>query len=85
MILVHCDIDQTYLQTDFHSFRGLLRVVTEKAQDKKTFPYATETLQILSNKKDIRLRFLSASPEQMRRVLQKKIQKQKISLKMTLI
>jgi hypothetical protein len=73
MILVHCDIDQTYLQTDFHSFRGLLRVVTEKASDKKTFPYAQETLEILSNKEDVRLRFLSASPEQMRRVLQKKI------------
>ena len=79
MILVHCDIDQTYLQTDFHSFRGLLRVVTEKASDKKTFPYATETLQILSNKKDLRLRFLSASPEQMRRVLQKKIKMDGIS------
>ena len=79
MILVHCDIDQTYLQTDFHSFRGLLRVVTEKASDKKTFPYATETLQILSNQKNIRLRFLSASPEQMRRVLEKKIQMDGIS------
>ena len=74
MILVHCDIDQTYLQTDFHSIRGLFRVVTEKASEKKSFPYAKDVLAALSQKSDVRLRFLSASPEQMRGVLQRKIQ-----------
>ena len=79
MILVHCDIDQTYLETDFHSFRGLFRVVTEKASEKKSFPYAKETLQMLSQKKDVCLRFLSASPEQMRQVLEKKMRLDGIS------
>jgi hypothetical protein len=71
--LLLCDLDQTYIETDFQSLRGLVRAATEKARDKKTVPGAAVLLRALSHQPETALCFLSGSPEQLRAVLTKKL------------
>ena len=67
------DLDKTYLETDFHSIRGLIRSATEHASDKVTAPGAGAILQALSARPDDRIVILSGSPTQLRPVLEEKL------------
>jgi len=67
------DLDKTYLDTDFHSLRGLVRTATEPAHRKKALPGAASLLRALSHRSDARVTVVSGSPTQMRDVLREKL------------
>lgn len=68
------DLDRTYLDTEIHSVRGLLRAAMEHATDKKTVPGAAALLKALvAHDPAARVYILSGSPTQMRRVLEQKL------------
>lgn len=67
------DLDKTYLQTDFDSFRQLLRTALQKAHEKVAVPGAAALIRELKANGDARLCIVSGSPTQMRSVLQEKL------------
>lgn len=72
------DIDKTYLSTAFSSVRGLLRIPLEFAVDKIAIPGMPEVLRALRRGTGEQyagwpLYFVSASPPQVRRVLEHKM------------
>ena len=67
------DLDKTYLDTDFQSFRGLVRIATEPAHRKRALPGATALLRALSQQNDARVTVISGSPTQMQGVLSEKL------------
>lgn len=67
------DLDKTYLDTDFQSFRGLVRTATEPAHKKRALPGAAVLLRALGNESGNRITVVSGSPVQMRRVLSEKL------------
>ncbi len=67
------DLDKTYLDTDFHSLRGLVRTATEPAHRKRALPGATALLRALCQKDDARVMVISGSPKQMHGVLREKL------------
>jgi hypothetical protein len=67
------DLDKTYLETDFHSLRGLMRSATEPASAKITAPGAAPILRALSQEPQNRVVIVSGSPTQMREVLESKL------------
>lgn len=71
------DLDKTYLETDIHSVRGLLRAAVEPARQKRAVPGAPALLRELAREKPgwrPRIFILSGSPTQMRTVLEAKLQ-----------
>ena len=68
------DLDKTYLETDIHSIRGLLRSALEPASSKRNVPGSAALLRSL-NRADpnARVCILSGSPTQMRPVLEEKL------------
>lgn len=74
MHLFRWDLDRTYLATDIHSVRGMLRAAVETADQKRTVPGATELMRgLLDRDDDARVAILSGSPTQMRAVLEEKL------------
>jgi phosphatidate phosphatase APP1 len=74
------DIDETYLATDIDSLKGMLSVPLDRAVDKRNVAGTDLLLRALRRGPDIGgpvrsnpLYFVSASPPQMRRVIQKKM------------
>jgi hypothetical protein len=75
------DIDNTYLITEYKGLRDLIRLRFEAAQDKRPVPGAVELLSALRRgpgaRAEVELRagiyFVSASPEVMRKVLEKRM------------
>jgi hypothetical protein len=67
------DLDKTYLQTDFDSFRGLVRTAMEPASAKVAVPGAAALLRALSRDERSRVYIVSGSPTQMRGVLEEKL------------
>jgi hypothetical protein len=72
------DIDKTYLDTHFSSFRGLLSIPLEFAIDKRAMPGAVPLLRALrrgSGEKSMvnPLYFVSGSPPQLRSVIERKM------------
>ena len=72
------DIDKTYLDTRFSSWRGLLAIPFEFAIDKRTIPGAVPLLRALRRGPDaesnlVPLYFVSGSPQQLRRVVQRRM------------
>lgn len=67
------DLDKTYLETDFDSFRGLVRSATEPASAKRAVPGAAALLRALSRDPSNRIFILSGSPTQLRRTLEEKL------------
>jgi hypothetical protein len=72
------DIDKTYLDTAFSSWRGLLAIPFELAVDKRAVPGAVPLLRALRRGTTRRsamvpLYFVSGSPPQLRRVIQQKM------------
>ena len=73
MHIYRWDLDKTYLETDFDSFRGLVRAATEGAESKRAVPGATALMRALGRTGEARVFILSGSPEQMRAVLEEKL------------
>lgn len=74
------DVDKTYLDTRFETFRGLLRTATEKATQKKNIPGSAELVRALQDswkKKNggshFPIFFITASPPQMEAKIREKI------------
>ncbi|MFO0729241.1 MAG: phosphatase domain-containing protein [Myxococcota bacterium] len=72
------DIDKTYLDTHFSSWRGLLAIPLEFAIDKEAVPGATSLIRALRRgpeKKSalVPLYFVSGSPRELRRVIERKM------------
>lgn len=76
--VVVCDIDRTYLNTRFSSLQGMARIPVEFAVDKRDIAGMVPLLQELrrgpgTESRFTPLYFLSASPPQMRGVLERKM------------
>lgn len=68
------DLDRTYLDTEIHSLRGLLRAAVERPDEKRTVPGAAPLIRALVRSDDAaRVRFLSGSPRQMRSAIEQKL------------
>lgn len=71
------DLDKTYLQTEFDSVKDLIRTALQKPEDKVNVPGAVPLLKEIkrpSQEGRAMLTFISGSPTQMRRVLEKKFE-----------
>lgn len=76
--IVTCDIDKTYLRTQLESLSGMLRVPMELAIDKRAIPGTVPMLKALRRgpgpqHQNTPLYFVSASPPQLRRVIERKM------------
>lgn len=68
------DLDKTYLDTDIHSMRGLVRAALEGAAEKRNVPGSASLLRALvEHDPACRVAILSGSPRQMRTVLEEKL------------
>jgi len=67
------DLDKTYLQSEFDTFRQLMRSAFQKARDKVAIPGAAALIRELRARGDSKLFILSGSPKQMRAVLEAKL------------
>ncbi len=67
------DLDKTYLQTEFDTFRQLMRTAFQKAAEKVAVPGAAALIRELRSRGDVRLCIISGSPKQMRSVLEQKL------------
>lgn len=68
------DLDRTYLETEIHSVRGLVRAAFEEASEKRTVPGAAPLLRGLqAHDPSAQLVVISGSPTQMRAVLAEKL------------
>ncbi len=68
------DLDRTYLETEIHSVRGLVRAAFEEAHEKRTIPGAAALIRGLQAADPTsQLCVLSGSPTQMRAVLAQKL------------
>ncbi len=65
-IVYRWDLDKTYLQTEFSTFRGLLRAAVEGAKHKRTVPGMQALLVALSQAYRARVVVVSGSPTQLR-------------------
>jgi hypothetical protein len=72
------DLDKTYLQTEFDSLRGLVRIPFEKAADKVAAPGVAALIRGLRETarqlpREVRVYFISASPPQIGRAISEKL------------
>ena len=67
------DLDKTYLQTEFDTFRQLVRTALQKASEKQAVPGAAALIRELRAQGDSQLCIISGSPTQMRTVLEAKL------------
>jgi hypothetical protein len=67
------DLDKTYLQTEFDTFRQLVKTAFQKAHEKKAVPGAAALIRELKAAGNTRLCIVSGSPTQMRTVLTEKL------------
>ena len=72
-----CDIDRTYLDTRFSSLEGIARIPFEGALDKVTIPGMAQLLKEVRRgpggvSRHTPIYFVSSSPNQLRRVLERK-------------
>jgi hypothetical protein len=71
-----CDIDKTYLETEFESVARMVRIAFEAPGDKITVAGASDVLEAcrwLGRTKPRHLHFVSSSPPQLRAVLEEKL------------
>lgn len=74
MHLYRWDLDRTYLDTDIHSVRGMIRSAFESASEKRNIPGASILLRaLIQHDKQAEVAILSGSPVQMRDVLERKL------------
>lgn len=73
------DLDKTYLKSEFETFRDMMRIPFEKAEDKVAAPGVAALIRAaresaLSRGHVIRVHFLSASPPQIGRAIRRKLE-----------
>jgi hypothetical protein len=73
MTIYRWDLDKTYLETDFHSWRGLYRSATEPAHEKRNVPGSASLLRALASERGAKVIIVSGSPTQLREVLTEKL------------
>jgi len=68
------DLDKTYLDTHFESFSGLMRIIFEKALQKRNVPGTAVLVRALfKSDKNMPIYFISASPPQMQEKIKQKL------------
>lgn len=77
-IVCRWDIDKTYLKSEFDTFRELVRIPFEKAEDKVAAPGVAALIRALRDtatrrEQLIRVYFISASPPQIGRAIRQKL------------
>ena len=73
MHIFRWDIDKTYLETSFSSFRGLLKTAIETADQKKNVAGSAALLRsLISSNPGCKVTVISGSPTQLRPVLEEK-------------
>lgn len=72
-IIYRFDLDKTYLKTDFETIKGLIKTALEKPEKKVSYPGADSLIKEIQKIPGNEIHFVSGSPEQMRRVLEKKL------------
>ena len=74
-----CDIDKTYIETNFETLVQLAKTALEDAQEKQTVTGASEVLRAAHGEQGQHpLHFVTASPPQLRSVLEEKLALDKI-------
>jgi hypothetical protein len=78
-LIYRWDLDKTYLQTEFDSLRGLVKIPFEKAADKVAAPGVVTLMRGLRESArelgcEARVYFISASPPQIGKAIQKKLE-----------
>lgn len=71
-LVTRWDLDKTYLRTEFHTARDLLRSAMERPDQKRAVPGAPRLLREL-RRRGARIHILSGSPRQMRRALTERL------------
>jgi hypothetical protein len=77
-IVCRWDLDKTYLKSEFETFRELVRIPFEKAEDKVAAPGVASLIRALRDtaarrEESIRVYFISASPPQIGRAIRQKL------------
>jgi hypothetical protein len=77
-IVCRWDLDKTYLKSEFETFRELVRIPFEKAEDKVAAPGVAALIRALRDtatrrEESIRVYFISASPPQIGRAIRQKL------------
>lgn len=70
------DLDKTYLDTHFESFSGLMRIIFEKAFQKRNVPGTKALVRALAEQtkpRPLPIYFISASPPQMQEKIKEKL------------
>ncbi len=67
-LVTRWDLDKTYLRSEFHTARDLIRSAFERPDQKRAVPGAARLLRELA-RPSVRVHILSGSPEQMKRPL----------------
>lgn len=74
MHIYRWDLDKTYLETDIHSVRSMIRTAFESARDKRNVPGSGALMRaLLRVDPAARVAIVSGSPEQLRAVLEEKL------------
>ena len=74
------DLDKTYLRTDFSSFRALLKTAFEGAEKKQNVPGTAALLREIRAAGKHGIFFISGSPREMRKVLERKLEMDGVSV-----
>ncbi len=72
-LVTRWDLDKTYLRSEFHTARDLLRSAFERPDQKRAVPGAARVLRELG-RPGVRVHILSGSPEQMKRPLVERLE-----------
>ena len=84
-IILRWDLDKTYLATDFESFRAMMRIPFEGAEDKRSLPGVRTLIRTLqeearSSGQPLETYFITASPPQIRRPIEEKLRQDGIEV-----
>lgn len=71
-LIARWDLDKTYLRTEFHTLRDLMRSALERPDQKRAVPGAARLMRELGHQ-GARIHILSGSPRQMRRALTERL------------
>lgn len=72
-VIYRWDLDKTYLKTEFDTFKDIIKIAFEQAEEKQSVPGAPSLLKELQKNENNQIYFISGSPKQMRKVLEKKL------------
>jgi hypothetical protein len=84
-VILRWDLDKTYLATDFESFRAMMRIPFEGAEDKRSLPGVRSLIRALQEEargsgRPLETYFITASPPQIRRPIEEKLRQDGIEV-----